>query len=165
MDRPQPDPIFRALQKLTAEVVDGAGADSGWLLNPADPGLLRSLDRLTAEQASALPSGRGASVAAHTDHLRYGLELLNRWSEGHDPFGAADYGASWKRLTVSDSEWARLREQLRDEARTWQETIPRLASLGDAGLTGALASVAHLAYHLGAIRQANRATRGPAAQD
>jgi hypothetical protein len=28
-------------------------------------------------------------------------------------------------------------------------------------LTGLLASVAHLAYHLGAIRQIDKATRGP----
>jgi hypothetical protein len=35
----------------------------------------------------------------------------------------------------------------------------------DIELNGMVGSVAHLAYHLGAIRQIDRATRGPAAND
>jgi hypothetical protein len=44
-----------------------------------------------AEEASAVPSGGGASIAAHVDHLRYGLELLNRWTRGEKPFADADH--------------------------------------------------------------------------
>ena len=36
-------------------------------------------------------------LPAHVDHLRYGFELLNRWTENHDPFVDADYSASWRR--------------------------------------------------------------------
>jgi hypothetical protein len=37
--------------------------------------------------------------------------------------------------------------------------------LSEFDLTQLLASVVHLAYHLGAMRQVDRATRGPAAED
>jgi len=36
------------------------------------------------------------SIAAHVDHVRYGLSLMNGWSEGHNPFKDADWSASWK---------------------------------------------------------------------
>jgi hypothetical protein len=157
--------IHRALAALLTELLDGAAADNAWVLNRRDPGLLASLGRLSAAEASAVPASGGASIAAHVDHLRYGLELLNRWSRGEDPFADADYSASWRKVTVSDGEWTMLRQWLRDEAHRWRESIRQPRDLTEDELTGALASVAHLAYHMGAIRQIDRSTRGPAARD
>jgi hypothetical protein len=157
--------LHGALSTLLRELVDGSGSGACWILNPEDPGLLRSLERLSAAAASAASPAGGPSIAAHVDHLRYGLELLNRWSRGENPFGDADYGASWRRSTVSDREWADLRDRLRTEARAWQAAIAQSRDLSDVELTGILSSIAHLAYHLGAIRQVDRATRGPSARD
>jgi hypothetical protein len=182
--------IRQALLNLLNELVDGSAAEAAWALNPEDPGLLKSLDKLSAEEASAVPLGGGGSVAAHVDHLRYGLELLNRWSGGEeDPFADADYSASWQRITVSETEWAGRRDALRREVYAWREAIqrPRIRAtategepegkrsdsdergpereLSDVELTGIVASVTHLAYHLGAIRQIHRSTRGPTARD
>jgi hypothetical protein len=98
-------------------------------------------------------------------HLRYGLELMNRWSTGEDPFGDADYGASWRRQRVSEEEWATLRNQLGGEAHRWLDTVGQPRPMSDAELTGMIASVVHLAYHLGAVRQIDRSMRGPAARD
>lgn len=155
-----------ALSDLLAEVVDGAKEGEAWLLNGGDPGLLRSLERLSADAASAPAPAGGASVAAHADHLRYGLSLLNRWARGEEnPFADADWSASWRRGTVSDGEWAALRDALRREAGDWREAVRRPRELGRFELTGMLASVAHLAYHLGAIRQIDRAAQGPPARD
>lgn len=153
------------LTKVFDELVDGADRIAGWVLNPEDPGLLRSLERLTAAQASTVPTGGGASIAAHVDHLRYGLHLLNRWSKGEDPFTDADYSASWKRINVSDKEWTERRVALAHEAAAWRAAFQQPRELSDAELTGILASVVHLAYHLGAIRQIDRSTRGPTARD
>jgi hypothetical protein len=153
-----------ALSTLLGELVDGASATACWILNPNDPGLLRSLDTLDAPAASATPGGR-PSIAAHVDHLCYGLELLNRWSKGENSFADADYSASWRRVAVSEQEWATLRGRLRAAAQHWLAAVERPRSLSDVELTGMLASVAHLAYHLGAIRQVDRAIRGPAARD
>ncbi len=74
--------LRRALSELLTEILDGPPAESAWLLNPGDAGLLRSLEALDAGTASRPAPAGGASVAAHVDHLRYGFELLNRWSGG-----------------------------------------------------------------------------------
>lgn len=162
----EPSRRLRAsLSTLWRELADGAGADAGWVLNSGDRGLLRSLENLSAKDASARPANGGASIAAHVDHLRYGLSLLNRWSRGDDPFKDADYSASWQRSNVSDDEWSALRERLRAEVRSWDEALQRPGELSDDKLTGAIASIVHLAYHVGAIRQIDRAARGPSARD
>jgi hypothetical protein len=101
------------------------------------------------------------SIAAHVDHLRYGLSLMNRWSLGENPFEDADWSASWRTPIVSDSEWRQRRADLRTEASSWQEALRRPREVGEMELNGMLGSIAHLAYHLGAIRQINRTARGP----
>ncbi len=156
--------LHAAVATLFSELMNGTGASPSWILNPNDSGLLGSLDALGAAAASATPGGR-PSIAAHVDHLRYGLELLNRASQGENPFTETDYSASWRRLTVTDQEWATLRQRLRDEANRWLTAIRQLRPLSDLELTRMLASVAHLAYHLGAIRQIDRSTRGPSERD
>ena len=161
MTDPQPGAFQRAVSTVLGELVDGAGREMCWVLNPGDPGLLRSLERLSAAAASAPAPGTGASIAAHVDHLRYGLQLLNRWNRGEDPFGDADYSASWRRVSVSDAEWRILRDQLRAEAHAWLEALREPRTLDEAHLAGTIAGVAHLAYHLGAIRQRDRALSGP----
>jgi len=149
------------LATLLGELVDGAPATAAYILNREDAGLLRSLDRLSAADASAAVQG-GASIAAHVDHLRYGLSLMNRWNDGDNPFDTADWSASWRKTSVSDSEWQQLRTGLAGEAHRWLDAVrtPREVSLVE--LNGIVGSIAHFAYHLGAIRQINRAARGPA---
>jgi len=165
MPDPTPQAIHGALSTLLRELVDGSATDVCWVLNPDDPGLLRSLDQLSAAAASQPSPSGGASIAAHADHLRYGLGLMNRWSQGENPFGDADYAASWRRSSVSHQEWATLRDQLRAEARYWLDVVRQPRTLSDFELTGMLASVVHLAYHLGAVRQIDRSIRGPLARD
>src|SRR5205814_4536299 len=114
---------------------------------------------LSAAAASSAPPGGGSSIAAHVDHIRYSLELANRWSRGENPFADADYSASWRRQVVSDREWAALRERLRSEAERWIDVVREPRELTDIELSGLVASVAHVAYHLGAIRQIDGATR------
>jgi hypothetical protein len=160
-----PTGMHRVVSTLLGELLDGSATEAAWILNPEDPGLLRSLDQLSAVAASSAVPGDGSSIAAHVDHLRYGLELLNRWSHGENPFADANYGASWRRLDVSDREWAALRDQLRAEAHRWLEATRQPRDLSDVELTAVLSSVAHVAYHVGAIRQIDRSTRGPAARD
>ncbi|HEV8346997.1 MAG TPA: hypothetical protein VGQ16_10505 [Vicinamibacterales bacterium] len=157
--------LHRALSALLRELVDGSAPKAAWILNPGDFGLLRSLDTLSARAASAVSPATGSSIAAHVDHLRYGLELMNRWARGENPFADADYSASWRRLTVTESEWTTLRDRLRGEAQNWIEVVQRPRALDDVELTGVIASIAHLAYHLGAIRQIDPSTRGPLARD
>ncbi len=156
--------ITGMMTTLLSELVDGAPEGGAFMLNPGDAGLLRSLDRLSAEDASQSSDG-GATVAAHVDHLRYGLSLMNRWSGGENPFAGADWSKSWQTTSVSDAEWQRLRMELADEAHRWLATLKEPREVMDIELNGMVGSIAHMAYHLGAIRQIDRAARGPRAND
>jgi hypothetical protein len=152
------------LTTLFSELVDGAPERMAFMLNGGDAGLLRSLDRLPAETASASSQG-GATIAAHVEHLRYGLSLMNRWAAGENPFRDADWGAAWHTSSVSEEEWARLRAELRDEAHRWIAALGAPREISRVELNGVVGSIAHLAYHLGAIRQIDRAARGPTADE
>jgi hypothetical protein len=149
-----------SLATLFAELVDGAPKSGGFVLNAGDEGLLRSLDKISAADAS-VPTPTGSTIAAHVDHLRYGLTLMNRWSKGENPFKDADWAASWRKRTVSDVAWRQLRADLRADASSWMQKLRTARDVDDTELNGMIGSVAHLAYHLGAIRQINRGARGP----
>jgi len=148
------------LAALLAELIDGPPCGAAYMLNPGDPGLLRALDKITALEASTTVQG-GASIAAHVDHLRYGLSLMNRWSAGENPFDDADWSASWRRTSLSDTEWQELKIGLRSEAHRWLDAVRVPREVSAVELNAVVGSIAHLAYHLGAIRQINRAARGP----
>jgi hypothetical protein len=136
-----------------------------YMLNRGDRGLLDSLENVSAAAASA-PSPGGASIAAHADHLRYGIAFLNRWATGEaEPWKDADWTKSWKKGAVTEPEWRALRDDLRREAEAWVEAIALPRDVQPRELAWIAGSVAHLAYHLGAIRQIDRATRGPTAED
>jgi len=155
------------LAALFGELVHGSPdpAARTYVLNRGDMGLLASLDRISAASASIMHAG-GASIAAHADHLRYGLSLLNRWANGPPPpWPDMDWTASWKKNVVSDEQWKALRAELRREAEAWANVVraPRELSEIEAGWMAG--SVVHIAYHLGAIRQIDRAAAGPSAED
>src|SRR5262245_735141 len=155
------------LPVIFRELVHGSPDPSArtYVLNQGDHGLLASLDRLSAAAASATPGG-GPSIAAHVDHLRYGLSLLNRWADGvPPPWPDMDWTTSWRQTTVSNDRWRTLRDELRREATHWAEVLSTPRDVSDVQAGWMVGSVAHLAYHLGAIRQIDRATRGPTAED
>ena len=153
--------ISKTLATLLAELVNGASKDGGYMLNPGDEGLLRSLDKLSATEASAL-TPTGSSIAAHVDHVRYGLSLMNRWSAGENPFAGADWSPSWRRTTVSEAEWRQRLADLGSEASRWLAAVAQPRDVDEIALNGMIGSIAHLAYHLGAMRQINQSLRGPA---
>ena len=156
--------LHAALATLLSELVIGAPPTGGYMLNRGDIGLLRSLDRLTATEASTIVSD-GSSIAAHVDHVTYGISLMNRWAAGGNPWRDADWKASWTRTTVNDEGWARLRQALAEETQQWLASIRQLRAMNEQELTGMIGSIAHLAYHLGAIRQMDRRIRGPSANN
>jgi hypothetical protein len=153
--------ISSTLTCLFSELVDDPGGREAFMLNSGDAGLLKSLDRLSAADASR-SANAGATIAAHAQHVRYGLSLMNRWAaDGGDPFADAAWEIPWKTSTVNDAEWLEIRNGLRDEARRWLAALGSPREVKDAELAGMISSIAHLAYHLGAVRQIVKETRGP----
>ena len=154
--------ISPTLAQLFSELTEGVpSGGAAFILNSGDVGLLRSLEKLSAQAASRSVND-GATVAAHAQHLRYGLSLMNRWaSEGGNPFADAKWDEAWKTSTVDAGEWEEIRSGLRDEVRRWLEALRTPREAVPVELGGMIGSIAHLAYHLGAIRQIDKSTRGP----
>ena len=154
--------ISAALAALFSELAEGANTPGGaYILNSGDAGLLRSLDELPVADASRSLTG-GATVAAHAQHLRYGLSLMNRWArEGGNPFADAKWDEAWKTTVVTASEWKEIRDGLREEVQRWKEALATPREVTEVELRGLAGSIAHLAYHLGAIRQIAPNARGP----
>ena len=151
-----------ALRQLFAELTNGPAQRGGaYILNSGDIGLLRSLETLSADDASR-STNDGATIAAHAQHLRYGLSLMNRWAtDGGNPFADAKWDAAWEVSAVSGSQWEEIQAGLRAEAARWLDTLGVARDVSLPEVMGMIGSVAHLAYHLGAIRQIARSARGP----
>ena len=154
--------ISPALETLFAELTEGANRPGGaYILNSGDVGFLRSLDKLSAAEASR-SSQDGATIAAHARHVAYGLGLNNRWArEGGNPFADAKWEDAWKTSTVSDEEWKSIRAELATEVRQWRQILAKPREVNDVELHGMIGVIAHTAYHLGAIRQISKSIRGP----
>jgi len=155
------DSVFqRALSKMLTEIFDGPPGDEAFVINPGDPGLLRQLGTIDAKTASTSPTAGQSTIAAHVDHVQFGLAILNRWAAGDpNPWAGADFNASWQHTTVTEDEWRALCGGLRREADNWQKTVAARTSWDDMSAAAGLSTVAHTAYHLGAIRQILAAVR------
>lgn len=146
---------------LFGELVDGAQPRNNFMLNGGDVGLLRSLDQLSAEAASRSVH-EGGTVAAHAEHVRYGLSLMNQWArDGGNPFADARWDDAWKMSAVDAAQWDSIRQGLREQAEAWRVVLATPREANRVELAGLVSSIAHLAYHLGAIRQIDRGARGP----
>ena len=154
--------VSPVLSRLFSELTEGVpGRGGAYILNSGDIGLLRSLDKLDAPAASR-STNDGATIAAHAQHLRFGLSLMNRWArEGGDPFADAKWDAAWKTSRVDAAGWQEIRNGLREEVQRWLEALRTPRDANTVELSGIFGSIAHLAYHLGAIRQIDKTARGP----
>ena len=155
------DDITKTLTRLFTELTEGTHPKGGFILNTGDIGLLKSLDKLSAADASHSVNG-GATIGAHTQHVRYGLSLMNEWgTKGGNPFANAKWDEAWKVSKVNDAQWQEIRNGLANEVTRWQQILKTPREANDLELMGIVGSIAHLAYHLGAIRQINKTARGP----
>ena len=147
---------------LFADLVDGTTSLGGpFILNTGDDGLLRSLDNLGPDEASRSVSG-GATIAAHAQHVRFGLSLMNQWAaQGDNPFADPKWDEAWTTGEVDAIRWHEIRTGLQREAQRWLEVLNSPREVSEFELGGMIGSVAHVAYHLGAIRQIARQARGP----
>ena len=154
--------VNQTLARLFSELIDGPDSRTGgFVLNTGDAGLMRSLDKLSAADASRSVND-GATIAAHAQHLRYGLSLMNRWAaEGGNPFADAKWDEAWKTSGVDAAAWQEIKNGLADEARRWTQALSAPREVTDIELSGMIGSIAHLAYHVGAIRQIDKQARGP----
>jgi hypothetical protein len=153
----------QSMRTLLRELTHGPG-NAAYMLNRGDRGMLAALATLSAADASARPNGR-SSVAAHVRHLVYGFGLLNREAAGEDVSGSVDWAESWRHQTVKDDEWRDLVAALDRQTARWFDVLATKRDWTETGIADAIGSIAHLAYHLGAVRQLVAAASGPSAEE
>ncbi len=131
-----PAQMSPALGRLFSELIDGASTRAGaFVLNTGDAGFLRSLDKLSAADASRSVNG-GATIAAHVQHLRDGLSLMNRW---------ASVAGNPKRFTrrstplATGAQFAACRHRHRAHRGDGEHRAPRLPSWRDSADRQAIA--------------------------
>lgn len=129
--------------------LDGTASDGS-----GNHGLVATLRGLSAAQASdKAPLGLSAA-AAHAAHLAYHLEVVVRWENGER--GPFDWKGSFQPGVVDETAWKQLQERVQSAYGGLVELTHRDTDWDDqekdaaGGVAGALA---HVAYHLGAIRQ------------
>jgi hypothetical protein len=62
-------------------------------------------------------------------------------------------------------EWTRLRDELAGEAHRWLGALRQPRQVDQSEMNTVVGTIAHLAYHVGAIRQIDQSARGPSAND
>lgn|SRR5690606_21993064 len=122
-----------------------------WVTNGGpEGGIYGTLESLSAEQASTEIDG--TTAAAHAEHVRWALQLVNDYFAGTEPSGG--WSESWLVSRVDPAGWNALRTRLRAAGEQLLANVRDSQQWGDEmSINGALASYGHTAYHLGALRQ------------
>jgi len=123
-----------------------------------DGALFGTLAKLNAEQASR-PLG-GTSIAAHVYHTTFGLEASTAWINGDRT--SRNWPDSWRVSTVDETTWKKMLDEMRTRYVELNKAIESNASSSVEAFGGAVGAIAHVAYHLGAIRQKTAFCRIPA---
>lgn len=139
------------LTQLLGEAFGALETDSGFFMDNGQDGLLGVLSEVDAATASAARRPEHATIASHGAHVLYLIDLFIAYDNGERP--STDWAAAWRRRTVNAAEWTQLRADLRTR---YEDIIKRLQARTDwAGqIAGAwMMLLAHVAYHVGEIRQ------------
>jgi hypothetical protein len=145
--------INNVIIEFLSEAYDGPSHPHTWFINnDLESGILGTIKKLKAEEASTPIIENGTTIAAHIEHLRWSLSKTNSLLCGESP--TMNWSESWRVRRVDSEEWMLLIEQLsREFNRLVQSLSSGVSLVSDKPLKEALALIPHAAYHLGAIRQ------------
>lgn len=150
--------VSRSLNTLLRETLFRADDTAAYLLNAGEPGLVETLNGLSAKEASTPPGPGRKPIVSHANHVLYGLGLTDRAIGGDmKAYENANWDEAWKLEKVNDQEWEDLVAKLDATAQRVLEGGPQIENWNEIMLTGMFGVAAHTAYHLGAIRQMLRA--------
>lgn len=132
----------------TFDNVHGAYLDKG-------TSLFETLADITAAEASIPVGGKCATLAAQVKHVAFYLDVVD--NSVRDPnYPRADWDEIWRTISsVTPDEWDTIKAELRTNYNRILKLIEDMpAWSSDVEIGGAIAVIAHTAYHLGEIRQA-----------
>lgn len=119
-----------------------------------DTSLFRTLESVSAQEASIPVGGKCATLAAQVAHVIFYLEVLERYVVQHDT-SRVDWGEVWRTVSaVTPEEWSVLKSRLEATYRRIFNIFQDYPTWDEDSMGGSLACVVHTAYHLGEIRQA-----------
>ena len=119
-----------------------------------DTSLFRTLETVSAEEASIPVGGKCASLAAQVAHVIFYLEVLERYIVNHDT-SRVDWGEVWRTVEkVTPEEWEASKQKLKETYQRIDKIFRENTEWNDDSIGGSMAVVVHTAYHLGEIRQA-----------
>jgi hypothetical protein len=117
--------------------------------------MFETLATISAEQASIPVGSTCATLAAQVKHVAFYLDVLenNVRTQTYEP---QDWGKIWRETkAVTPEEWETIKSGLRASYDRLKALIADTAEWpSDWEIGGAIAAIAHTAYHLGEIRQA-----------
>ena len=117
--------------------------------------LFETLAGISADEASIPVGGKCATLAAQVKHVAFYLDVVEKGvREGNYP--KVDWGEIWRTVSrVTPIEWQAIQDELRVNYRRIASLIETAPGWSDEDqIGGAMAVLAHTAYHLGEIRQA-----------
>jgi hypothetical protein len=146
----QTDHFTKALYALLDETFDnvqGAFLDKG-------TSMFETLATISAEEASLPVGGKCATLAAQVKHVAFYLDVVDKTVR--DPsYPRVDWGEIWRTASsVTPDEWEAIQAELRASYNRILRLIEDTPAWEEDQIGGAIAVVAHTAYHLGEIRQA-----------
>ena len=143
--------ILRVLYAALDETFD---THVGMYLDKGDS-LFITLDAITAAQASIPVGGRCATLAAQVAHVSFYLDVNLKWMLKNPPANT-DWGYIWRTVgAVTPDQWDAYKTELKQTYQRVRQTLNEIANWDDEdAIGGAVAMIAHTAYHLGEIRQA-----------
>ena len=126
--------------------LDGTKADGS-----GNHGLLATLAGLSAAQASEV-TALGVSVAAQAAHTAFHMEVTVRWEKGGER-GPFDWQGSFSPAHVDEAGWQALQDRVRTAYQDVRALAEATSDWTEDAAGGLAATLAHLTYHLGSIRQ------------
>jgi hypothetical protein len=147
----QPEHFAKALIDLLDETMDHA---HGFYLD-GGTSLFETLATISAAEASISVGGKCATLAAQVKHVAFYLDVVDK--SVRDPSTPqADWGEIWRTVSrVLPDEWQAIQAELRRNYNRILTLIQEFTAWpSDFEIGGAIAIIAHTAYHLGEIRQA-----------
>jgi hypothetical protein len=138
---------------LFDELIIGSTKEPTWVIDGgSDGGLLGTVAKVNAREASEPVNQHDATIAGHTEHVRWALEYALTLLEGKKP--AKGWSASWSVTSIGEKEWNSLQKKLREAYQRLRDHVSKRTDWPAADqMTGLLSVLPHTAYHLGAVRQ------------
>jgi hypothetical protein len=125
--------------------------------NKPDAGFLGLLESLSASDVSSPIAG--TSIVSHVHHVIFSLHESAAWIRGDHSH--KDWNESWRINSVTGAEWPQMLDHMRASFLALRVAIRENAAKDILTIGGSFGVLAHMAFHLGAIRQKVTFLRNP----